>query len=158
MKIEEIERLIQLVAKSEIDSLELKAGGVEIRISKGRKAVVAAPPARPEGPARRPSAPLPAQERPAPGPPAEASPEEEEGLHVIRSSMVGTFYRSPSPGAPAFVEVGDTVRRGQVLCILEAMKIMNELESEVAGQVARIYVEDGQPVEFGESLFALKPA
>jgi len=158
VKIEEIERLIELVAKNEIDSLELKTGGVEIRICKERKAVVVAPPARPEGPVRRTASPLPAQARPAPGDSPEPAPEEEDGLHVVRSSMVGTFYRSPSPGAPAFVEVGDEVRKGQILCILEAMKIMNELESDVAGRVARIYVEDGQPVEFGESLFALKPA
>jgi acetyl-CoA carboxylase biotin carboxyl carrier protein len=149
VKIEEIERLIELVSRNDIDSLELKTGGVEIRISKDRKGVtVAAPAARAEAPAAAP---------PAPAGAADALPEEDdEGLHVITASMVGTFYRAPNPGAPAFVEVGDVVRKGQVLCILEAMKIMNEVEADLAGRVARVYAEEGQPVEFGERLFALQ--
>ena len=149
MKIEEIERLIELVSRNDIDSLELKSSGVEIRISKDRKGVMTAAPAvRAEAPAPAPPAPA--------APPEPAAADEEEGLYVITASMVGTFFRSPNPGAPAFVEVGDVVRKGQVLCILEAMKIMNEVEADMAGRVARIYAEEGQPVEFGESLFALK--
>ena len=148
MKIEEIERLIELVSRNDIDSLELKTGGVEIRISKERKGVtVVAPAARAEAPARGQHA-LAAPSEPAAG-------DDEEGLYILTASMVGTFYRAPNPGAPPFVEVGDVVRKGQVLCILEAMKIMNEVESDVVGRVARIYAEEGQPVEFGERLFAL---
>jgi acetyl-CoA carboxylase biotin carboxyl carrier protein len=86
--------------------------------------------------------------------PAESS----EGLYIQKSPIVGTFYAAPAPNAPPFVKSGDVVQVGQVLCIIEAMKLMNELESEVAGEVARIYVENGQPVEYGESLFAIKPS
>jgi acetyl-CoA carboxylase biotin carboxyl carrier protein len=75
----------------------------------------------------------------------------------MKSPIVGTFYAAPSPNAPPFVNVGDTVQLGQVLCIIEAMKLMNELEAEVAGEIARTYVESGQPVEYGQSLFAIKP-
>jgi acetyl-CoA carboxylase biotin carboxyl carrier protein len=80
-----------------------------------------------------------------------------EDMHIIKSPIVGTFYEAPSPGAEPFVSVGDRVAVGQVLCIIEAMKLMNEIESEVAGEIIRIYVENGQPVEYGESLFALRP-
>jgi acetyl-CoA carboxylase biotin carboxyl carrier protein len=79
-------------------------------------------------------------------------------LHVIKSPIVGTFYSAPSPGANAFVRVGDRVAAGQVLCIIEAMKLMNEIEADVAGEVMRIFVENGQPVEYGESLFAIHPS
>jgi acetyl-CoA carboxylase biotin carboxyl carrier protein len=153
VKIEEIERLIEIVAKSEIDSLELKAGGVEIRIRKERRA--AGPPAPP---ARTSEAAAPRSAAAARSAPPPQPVEEEAGLHVVSASMVGTFFRSPSPGAPPFVEAGDTVRKGQVLCIIEAMKLMNELESDATGRIVKVYVEDGQPVEFGESLFAVQPA
>jgi acetyl-CoA carboxylase biotin carboxyl carrier protein len=86
--------------------------------------------------------------------PAESS----EEVHIIKSPIVGTFYSSPAPNAPPFVEVGDAVQVGQPLCIIEAMKLMNEIESEVAGEVVRAYVENGQPVEYGQSLFAIKPS
>jgi acetyl-CoA carboxylase biotin carboxyl carrier protein len=79
-----------------------------------------------------------------------------EDLHVVKSPIVGTFYECPSPGAPAFVKVGDQVTSGQVLCIIEAMKLMNEIESDAAGEIVRRYVENGQPVEYGESLFAIR--
>jgi acetyl-CoA carboxylase biotin carboxyl carrier protein len=76
----------------------------------------------------------------------------------VKSPIVGTFYEAPSPGAPAFVKPGDHVEAGQVLCIVEAMKLMNEIESDASGEIVRIYVENGQPVEYGESLFAIRPA
>ena len=78
-------------------------------------------------------------------------------LHIIKSPIVGTFYEAPSPGAEPFVKLGDQVTTGQVLCIIEAMKLMNEIESDVAGEVVRIYVESGQPVEYGQPLFAIRP-
>ena len=85
-----------------------------------------------------------------------AEPSAEEELHLITSPIVGTFYRSPEPGAPSFVEIGSTVKKGQVLCIIEAMKLMNEIDSEYDGEIANIYVENGQPVQYGERLFAIK--
>jgi acetyl-CoA carboxylase biotin carboxyl carrier protein len=82
--------------------------------------------------------------------------EENKKYHVIKSPLVGTFYRAPSPGAPPFVEEGDTVSKGQVLCIIEALKVMNEIESDVNGRVAKILVENGQPVEYGQELFYIE--
>jgi acetyl-CoA carboxylase biotin carboxyl carrier protein len=87
---------------------------------------------------------------------APAAPAEDAGLHIVRSPIVGTFYESPSPGAAAFVHVGDTVTNGQVLCIVEAMKLMNEIESDVAGTIAKRFIENGQPVEYGQPLFAVR--
>ncbi len=81
-----------------------------------------------------------------------------EDLHLVKSPIVGTFYECPSPGAGAFVKVGDQVTSGQVLCIIEAMKLMNEIESDATGEIVRRYVENGQPVEYGESLFAIRPS
>jgi acetyl-CoA carboxylase biotin carboxyl carrier protein len=92
---------------------------------------------------------------PAVSPPA-AETLDAVDLGVIKSPIVGTFYRAPEPSAPAFVEVGDVVRKGQVLCIIEAMKLMNEIESDRDGEIAAIYVENGRPVQFGERLFAIK--
>jgi acetyl-CoA carboxylase biotin carboxyl carrier protein len=95
----------------------------------------------------------------SPAPPAaEVATESTEGLFIMKSPIVGTFYSAPSPSAPPFAAVGDPVRVGQVICIIEAMKLMNELESEVAGKIVRAYVENGQPVEYGQTLFAIEPA
>src|SRR5205085_6599082 len=88
---------------------------------------------------------------------AAAGEDGEEGLHFIKSPIVGTFYRSPSPDKEAFVKPGDRVSKGQTLCILEAMKLMNEIESDAAGEIVKIYVQNGQPVEYGERLFAIRP-
>jgi acetyl-CoA carboxylase biotin carboxyl carrier protein len=91
-------------------------------------------------------------------PAASAAPvDEEAGLHIVKSPIVGTFYESPSPGSPAFVKPGDTVEVGQVLCIVEAMKLMNEIESDAAGEVVKRFVTSGQPVEYGQKLFAVRP-
>ena len=94
----------------------------------------------------------------APAPPA-AAPlvDDEAGLHIVKSPIVGTFYESPSPGSPAFVKPGDTVEVGQVLCIVEAMKLMNEIESDAAGEIVKRFVTGGQPVEYGQKLFAVRP-
>ena len=90
---------------------------------------------------------------------ADSSPQEStEDLYIIKSPIVGTFYNAPSPNAPPFVKLGDVVQVGQALCIIEAMKLMNDIESEAAGEIVRIYVENGQPVEYGQSLFAIKPS
>jgi acetyl-CoA carboxylase biotin carboxyl carrier protein len=103
---------------------------------------------------------IPALALPAAAPPAAAAPKEEEseaGLHIITSPMVGTFYRSANPEAEPYVSVGDHISKGKVLCIIEAMKLMNQYEAEVDGTIVRIYPQNGQPVEYGEKLFAVRP-
>jgi acetyl-CoA carboxylase biotin carboxyl carrier protein len=90
--------------------------------------------------------------------PAQETAADDASLHIVKSPIVGTFYESPSPGSPSFVKIGDVVETGQVLCIVEAMKLMNEIESDGAGEVVRRFVQNGQPVEYGQSLFALRPA
>jgi acetyl-CoA carboxylase biotin carboxyl carrier protein len=92
---------------------------------------------------------------PAAAPPTQ--PDEDASLHIVKSPIVGTFYESPSPGAPAFVKMGDQVENGQILCIIEAMKLMNEIEADAAGEIVKRFVQSGQPVEYGQSLFALRP-
>src|SRR5271154_6419623 len=87
----------------------------------------------------------------------QAAPGEDAGLHIVKSPIVGTFYESPSPGSPSFVKIGDQVENGQILCIVEAMKLMNEIEADAAGEVVKRFVQSGQPVEYGQSLFALRP-
>jgi acetyl-CoA carboxylase biotin carboxyl carrier protein len=102
----------------------------------------------------------PSQASAAPSAPAEnfaALVDDEAGLHIVKSPIVGTFYESPSPGSPAFVKPGDTVEVGQVLCIVEAMKLMNEIESDAAGEIVKRFVTTGQPVEYGQKLFAVRP-
>ena len=151
--------LIAAVDQSGIDSLEVARGGTRIRISKSpggsthaAHQVASAPAGAPQ-PA--PPAPAPAAAPPAPDIPA-AVPAANNWAE-IKSPMVGTFYRSPSPEAPAYVEVGSRVSKGQTLCILEAMKLMNELEAEVAGTVREIAVDNGEPVEYGQVLFRIEP-
>jgi acetyl-CoA carboxylase biotin carboxyl carrier protein len=165
MTLEEIKQILDLVRQHELSEFELERDGLKLRIRKGSAGpVVVAPavaqpapaapaPTLPERPAgeARPVAPAPAA--PASGELAEA---EAVDLAVVKSPIVGTFYRAPEPGAPPFVEVGSRVRKGQVLCIIEAMKLMNEIESEYDGEVVAIYVENGQPVQYGERLFAIK--
>jgi acetyl-CoA carboxylase biotin carboxyl carrier protein len=150
--------LIEAVDNSGIDSLEISRGGTRIRVNKTPPPapVSAAPAALPAHVHAAPAAaPAPAAAAPAaaPAPAAPAS-----NLVEVKSPMVGTFYRSPAPEAPPYVEVGSRVARGQTLCILEAMKLMNELPSEVAGTVREICVENGEPVEYGQVLFRIDPA
>jgi acetyl-CoA carboxylase biotin carboxyl carrier protein len=158
--------LIEAVDGSGVDSLEITRAGTRIRIAKtpqssnGAVAHVHAPaataPAMAPAPANAAPAAPSAAPTPAAGAPAESS--QPDGLVEIRSPMVGTFYRSPSPDAPPYAEVGARVSKGQTLCILEAMKLMNELESEVAGVVREILIENAEPVEYGQVLFRIEPA
>lgn len=170
-RLEDIQKLIDSLVEREISEFEMEQDGLRIRVRRGEPPAVA--PASLMTPAVVP-VPVPVVAQPSSVPPAtapalgaapgkaapgEALPAESaEGLHIIKSPIVGTFYRSPSPKAGPFVNEGDVVREGQVLCIIEAMKLMNEIESEVSGEVVRIYVENGQPVEYGQSLFAIKPS
>jgi acetyl-CoA carboxylase biotin carboxyl carrier protein len=167
--LKDIERLIDLVVDRQLTELELERQGFRISIRRGQSQS-AIPPAQaglPVTPAAGATV-VPA----SPGNGAVAAPESAgsgrspeppssdsiEGLYIIKSPIVGTFYRSPAPNAEPFVKPGDEVHVGQVLCIIEAMKLMNEIESEVNGEITRIYVESGQPVEYGQSLFAIKPS
>jgi len=156
MEVDKIRELVRLVEESQIQELELSNRGETIRISKNGSGVarpaVGAPGPAPVVPAPVAATPAPAAPSPTPEAPAATN------LAPVESPMVGTFYRSPNPDAAPFVQVGDTVEKGAVVCIVEAMKVMNEIESEVAGVVKEILVEDGQPVEFGQTLFLVDPA
>ncbi|HEY7760786.1 MAG TPA: acetyl-CoA carboxylase biotin carboxyl carrier protein [Burkholderiales bacterium] len=151
MDLRKLKKLIDLVQESGIAELEVTEGEEKVRISRvGQTAQASVPVA---GGAAATVAPAAAQPVPA----AAAAPAAEEKVegHIVKSPMVGTFYRSPSPGAKAFVEVGDTVAPGDTLCIIEAMKLLNEIEADQGGTVKEVYVENGQPVEYGEPLFLI---
>lgn len=164
--LDDIQQLLDLLADKQITEFEMEQQGVKIRVRRGNVHVSEAsnfngfiiPPPPSPAPANSvgPAPAAPANSSPAPAAP-EAVTESTEGLFMMKSPIVGTFYASPSPNAPPFVKVGDTVQLGQVICIIEAMKLMNELEAEEAGKIVRIYVETGQPVEYGQSLFAIEP-
>jgi acetyl-CoA carboxylase biotin carboxyl carrier protein len=149
-----IRRLIDMVDQSGIDSLEISRFGTRVRIAKSPPVTVsagAAPTAVPANPIVPDAA---AALETAP----ELDDSTDSGLAEVTSPMVGTFYRAPAPDAPAYVEVGDRVEKGQTLCILEAMKLMNELEAEVSGAIREICVENAEPVEFAQVLFRIEPA
>ncbi len=147
MDLRKLKKLIDLVEQSGIAELEITEGEERVRIARiGQQAVQIVGNSPPV--AQPPVAGQPAAAEPA------AESAEPEG-HVVKSPMVGTFYRSPSPGAPAFVEVGSQVKEGETLCIIEAMKLLNEIESDKTGVVKEIIAENGQPVEFGEPLFLI---
>jgi acetyl-CoA carboxylase biotin carboxyl carrier protein len=157
LDVEALRQIVEMVEGSEISRLEWQKGDERLVIrrgrvvSSGRAALVSiAPTAAPVLTASE--APRPSMARPN----LIAPPNEKKG-HVITSPFVGTFYRTPAPDQPPFVEVGSQVKKGQVLCIIEAMKLMNEIESEVAGKVAEVLVENAQPVEFGQALFRIEP-
>jgi len=150
MDLRKLKKLIDLVEESGIAELELTEGEEKIRIVKGG-GQTREPFYMVSGPAPV-AAPLPAS-APATPPPAIAPAEPE--VHVVKSPMVGTFYRCPSPGAKSFVEIGDSVKKGQTICIIEAMKLMNEIEADKDGVIKDALVENGQPVEYGEPLFII---
>ena len=150
MDLRKLKKLIDLVQESGIAELEITEGEEKVKIVKGGVVSMSAAPATMVA---MPPAPTPATAAPAPAAPAEG-PEGQEG-HVVKAPMVGTFYRSPSPDAKPFVEVGQAVKEGDTICIIEAMKLMNEIEADAAGVVKAILVENGQPVEYGQPLFIL---
>jgi len=162
--LKDIRELIDVLIEREITEFEMEKGGARIRIKRGNShAENLGPAAYPaNGTAVWSSPPSPTHAVPPAGPVTApeglAAAEAGEDLHIIKSPIVGTFYSSPAPNAPPFVKPGDVVQVGQPLCIIEAMKLMNEIESEVAGEIVRIYVESGQPVEYGQSLFAINPS
>ena len=154
MDIRKIKKLIELLEESGIAEIEIKEGEEAVRISRMPTAVVAQPPQLthlPSVPAI-PAAPAVAEVAAA----ASAAPASKASEHVITAPMVGTFYGSPSPGAKPFVEIGDEISVGQVLCIIEAMKMMNQIEADRAGRIASVMARNGDPVEFGQPLFVVE--
>jgi acetyl-CoA carboxylase biotin carboxyl carrier protein len=152
--LEDIKALIGLVAREHIDEFEMETGGVKFRIRKGGDAAPAPAPQ-----VLAPVMPLPAMPTHtlvAPAQPPAEEKSEDPGIHHITSPIVGTYYRSSTPNGPSYVQPGDFVKPGQTLCIVEAMKLMNEIECDVAGEVVAVLVENGQPVEYGERLFAVR--
>jgi acetyl-CoA carboxylase biotin carboxyl carrier protein len=150
MDIRKVKKLIELLEESNINELEITEGEESVRISRGMPAVTYAAPA-PVAPAPIAAAPVAVA---AAAPTAAAAPDALEG-HVVCSPMVGSFYGSPAPGSPTFVTVGQTVAQGDVLCIIEAMKMMNQIEADKAGTIGAILVEDGEPVEFDQPMFTI---
>ncbi len=158
MDLKELKQLLQVLEEKQITEFEIEEAGIKLRIKKAGPAAavafaagtpaIAMPVAQaaPESPAD-PSGPYPVASKPV-----------EAGLAIVKSPIVGTFYRSPDPSAAPFVSVGDTVKVGQKLCIIEAMKLMNEIESEQAGEIVEVYPESGQPVQYGEALFSIRPS
>ena len=157
MDIRKIKRLIELLEESGINELEIKEGEESVRISRGNGATVRHGPTfvPPQQPAPQPEPPQPAPQS-APAPDAEPEKPTLPDGHTVRSPMVGTFYRAPAPGAKAFVEEGQHVKTGDTLCIVEAMKMLNQIESDKDGVVVAILLEDGQPVEYDQPLFIIQ--
>lgn len=150
MDLRKLKTLIDLVAESSISELEITEGEGRVRIVKNSAPIYAAPQAQPVQ-----YAPAPAQASDAAGASAApAAPAAPQG-HVVPSPMVGSFYRAPSPGADPFVQVGDTVKEGQTICIIEAMKLLNEIEADKSGVIKEVLVENGQAVEYGQPLFVI---
>ena len=147
MDFDVLKKLIQLVKEEDISGIAIEEKGVkyEVRREKGHVTHLAAPAQHP-----------PLAHQPAAHQPSAPKEEDDSDLLAITSPMVGTFYRSPSPEAPAFVNVGDSVANGKVVCIIEAMKLFNEIESEVSGKIVKILAENGKPVEYGQKLFLVK--
>jgi acetyl-CoA carboxylase biotin carboxyl carrier protein len=151
MDIRKVKKLIELLEESGVAEIEIKEGEESVRIS--RHGAMGAPMYAPQHMMMPAVAPAPA---PAAVPVAEATKPEEISGHVVRSPMVGTFYRSPSPGAKSFVEEGQSVKVGDTLCIIEAMKLLNQIEADKAGTIKAILIENGQPVEYNQPLFVIE--
>ena len=162
MTLKELRELLDLIIERGIHEFEMERGNLKIRVKRdpgGRPPAAGTPPE----PVVVVTHGIESSETPrtAPGPAVPAAGGIEEAskeVFIVKSPMVGTFYQAPNPNAPPFVNVGDVVEIEQVLCIVEAMKLMNEIETEVAGEIVRVYVDNGQPVEYGQSLYAIKPS
>jgi acetyl-CoA carboxylase biotin carboxyl carrier protein len=165
MNQKELKELIEFLIEKDIAEFELERGDVKVKIKRGVEHLPAAHDARyiavPSPPVLAVTAapaiahPFPARADLAASP---VAPEPEHGLHIVKSPIVGTFYESPTPGSPPFVKVGDALELGEVLCIVEAMKLMNEIECDMAGELVKKLVANGQPIEYGQELFVVRPA
>jgi acetyl-CoA carboxylase biotin carboxyl carrier protein len=167
-EMKELKELIEFLKENKIGEFDLERGELKVRIKFAQEGaadlaslnrlLAALPTAQAAAPIT-----LPAVQAAAPasaaasGAATPAVEDEEASLHIVKSPIVGTFYESPSPGTAAFVKVGDQVEQGQVLCIIEAMKLMNEIESDASGEIVKRFVQSGQPVEYGQQLFAVRP-
>ena len=161
MTLDEIRQILDMMREHELSEFELEREGVTLRLRKNSSGAWAAPmpqiPSMPYPPVSHPAAPPPAA--PTAGEPAVLMPTNEDlDLAIVKAPIVGTFYRAAEPGAPPFVDTGQPVKKGQVLCIIEAMKLMNEINAECDGEIMKVYVENGQAVQYGERLFAIKPS
>ena len=159
MDLKLVKKLLDLVAESELNEVSIEEGDFKLKVKKQSDAPAAQPvqyqmPAQPAVPAPQAAAPQPSSEAKSAGEESSDAPDGD----VVRSPIVGTFYESPSPDADPFVKVGDSVSKGDTLCIVEAMKIMNEIEAEFSGTIQKILVDDAQPVEFDQPLFIIKKA
>ena len=162
MNQKELKELIEFLIEKDIAEFELERGDVKVKVKRAGEHNVVHSHAEPRFYAVPPAAPSPVHEMvavpvAAPAVAAPAAPAPDEGLHAVKSPIVGTFYEAPSPGAPPFVKVGDTVEVGQVLCIVEAMKLLNEIESDFAGEIVKKLATNGQPIEYGQELFSIRP-
>jgi acetyl-CoA carboxylase biotin carboxyl carrier protein len=163
MNQKELKELIDFLIEKDISEFELERGDVKVRIKRGGDTAGGIAHTVPMAPVPMAASPLatthsaaPASSAPVASAAAPPAPAEEE-LHTVKSPIVGTFYEAPGPGALPFVKPGDQVSAGQVLCIIEAMKLMNEIESDTSGEVVKVLVNNGQPVEYGQPLFSIRP-
>jgi acetyl-CoA carboxylase biotin carboxyl carrier protein len=167
-ELKELKELIEFLKENKIGEFDLERGDLKVRLKFAQEAPAAGATALDLAGLNRllsatPAAAsaVPAIHAVAAAPAAAEAPvpvDENAGLHIVKSPIVGTFYESPSPGSPAFVKPGDVVEAGQVLCIVEAMKLMNEIESDVAGEIVKRFVQSGQPIEYGQALFSVRPS
>lgn len=161
-EVQQIEQLLRFMSEHNLEEFEYSRGDLRIRLKKPSSGIAMVPRAMavPEiiipGAVDRSPNPAPVAPSPSTAPGSEIRASED--LHLVKSPIVGTYYEAPSPGAEAFVKVGAHVESGQVLCIVEAMKLMNEIESDESGELIRIFVENGQPVEYGQPLFGIRPS
>jgi acetyl-CoA carboxylase biotin carboxyl carrier protein len=167
-EMKELKELIEFLKENKIGEFDLERGDLKVRIKfaqEGASAdlaslsrlLAAAPAAAVAAPVTLPAVHAAAAAPAAPPAAAPAAESEDASLHIVKSPIVGTFYEAPGPGTPAFVKIGDQVEQGQVLCIIEAMKLMNEIESDASGEIVTRFVQNGQPVEYGQQLFAVRP-
>jgi acetyl-CoA carboxylase biotin carboxyl carrier protein len=171
LNLKELREILQMLEEKEITEFELEEEGMKLRVRKAASTNhTAAPAATPflvtsapagntaamPSPASAGPAPAASRSSPSPAPAGEDAAAADSGLAIVKSPIVGTFYRAPDPNSPSFVNVGDHIRVGQVLCIIEAMKLMNEIEAEVAGEVLKVHHENGHPVQYGEPLFTIR--
>ena len=160
MDLDQLKKILDLVREHELAEFEIEHEGLRLKIRKDSAGTITTVPAahtvQPLPPQPAVAAPPVAPQPAAAAPVAPVGEDNEIELAVVKSPIVGTFYRSSEPGAAAFVEIGSLVRKGQVLCIIEAMKLMNEIDSEYEGEIVNVYVENGQPVQYGERLFAIR--
>jgi len=165
-ELKELKELIEFLKENKIGEFDLERRELKVRIKFAQEVPAAAASGFDLAVLNRllnaaPVTPVPAIHAAAATPAADEAPtpvEENAGLHIVKSPIVGTFYESPSPGSPSFVKPGDVVEAGQVLCIVEAMKLMNEIESDVAGEIVKRFVQSGQPIEYGQPLFSVRPS